>query len=223
MRDLTLNELAILKGKPEAFLRENENINPTNFIKAMQSAKLMLEAIGEDPEREGLKDTPFRVAKMNLAETMIGYKYDEQGLIDLARSACFEDAKKGNIVLVKDIQFFSNCEHHMVPFFGKVHVAYIPGDTVLGLSKIPRVVQAVSRKLQLQEQLGQEVADAIQGASNARAVAVIVESDMHLCVSSRGVNDYNSNTTTIATASDHDGWGVDHKEFLDTVFKMLGK
>ncbi|MGL5712591.1 MAG: GTP cyclohydrolase I [Paraclostridium sp.] len=206
--------------KRDAYL-ENKAANFKHKFETIENATLAtLVAIGEDPTREGLIATPFRRAKMLLGETMSGYGED---LVKIAASASFEDCESGNIVLVKNIAFFSNCEHHMVPFFGKAHVAYVPNGKVLGLSKIPRVVKMASKKLQLQEGLGQEIAEAIQAASNAKAVVVIIDSEKHLCVSMRGVEDTDSNTVTIATAGPKHGWEVSKNELVDTVFKMLGR
>lgn len=175
----------------------------------IEDAQLMtLKALGENPIREGLIGTPFRVAKMLLLETMAGYG---QNLVGIADSASFEECHKGNIVLVKDIDFYSTCEHHIMPFYGKAHVAYLPGEKVLGLSKIPRVVKMASKKLQLQENLGQEIADAIQAASKAKAVCVILEAEKHMCVSMRGVEDTSSKTVTIATAGPDEGWSINRQ------------
>lgn len=207
------------KAKRAKFLLSKNKDFIEKFESIEDSVSNILKAIGEDVDREGLIATPFRVAKMMLQETMAGYGKD---LVALAGSASFEECKTGNIVLVKDISFYSNCEHHMVPFFGKAHVAYLPNNKVLGLSKIPRVVKAASKKLQLQENLGQEIANAIQKASNAQAVCVILESEKHLCVAMRGVEDTTSSTLTIATAAPEGKWGVNIDEFTSTVFKMLG-
>lgn len=189
-----------------------------NFLKIEDAQLTMLEALGEDPYREGLIGTPFRVAKMLLLETMAGYGAD---LVGIADSASFSGCKKGNIVLVKDITFYSTCEHHIMPFFGKAHVAYLPNEKVLGLSKIPRVVKMAAKKLQLQENLGQEIADAIYTASGAKAVCVILESEKHMCVAMRGVEDTTSNTVTIATAGPEEGWSINRNEFIATVQQML--
>lgn len=206
--------------KRDKYLENRSEDFKCRFESLEDATLATLEAIGEDPHREGLIATPFRRAKMLLGETMSGYGED---LVKIASAASFEDCESGNIVLVKNISFFSNCEHHMVPFFGKAHVAYIPNGKVLGLSKLPRVVKMASRKLQLQEGLGQEIADAIQDASNAKAVVVIIDSEKHLCVSMRGVEDTTSNTVTIATAGPQHGWSVNKDEFTNTVFKMLGR
>lgn len=208
-----------LVDKRTKLLFEKDKKYIERFELIEESVRNILTAIGEDLSREGLVGTPFRVAKMMLNETMSGYGVD---LAALADAASFEECKTGNIVLVKNISFYSNCEHHMVPFFGKAHVAYLPNGKVLGLSKIPRVVKAASKKLQLQENLGQEIANAIQKASNAQAVCVILESEKHLCVAMRGIEDTTSSTITIATAAPEGKWGVNIDEFTSTVFKMLG-
>lgn len=211
-QDYLKNKFADLES-PEA----KAHIAKLNTI--MASVHTILSTLGEDTNREGLIETPLRVAKMFLDENFSGY---DQDLLKIAGSASFSSCKKGNVVLVKDIEFYSTCEHHMMPFFGRMHVAYIPKDKVLGLSKIPRVAKMAARKLQLQENLGQEVADAIQEASGSDAVCVIIDSEKHLCVSMRGVKD-SSNTVTIATAGRDKGWSVDRETFISTVFKMLGR
>ena len=152
--------------------------------------KEILTLLGEDPDREGLVKTPERVAKAMLYFTS-GY---DQTPEDIIRSAMFtEDYRQ--MVVVKDIEIYSLCEHHMVPFFGKAHVAYIPNGKVVGLSKIPRVVDAYARRLQLQERLTMQIKDCIQNTLNPLGVAVVFEA-RHLCMSMRGVQKQNSVTTT---------------------------
>ena len=152
--------------------------------------KEILTLLGEDPDREGLVKTPERVAKAMLYFTS-GY---DQTPEDIIRSAMFtEDYRQ--MVVVKDIEIYSLCEHHMVPFFGKAHVAYIPNGKVVGLSKIPRVVDAYARRLQLQERLTMQIKDCIQNTLNPLGVEVVVEA-RHLCMSMRGVQKQNSVTTT---------------------------
>ena len=152
--------------------------------------KEILRLLGEDPDREGLIKTPERVAKAMLFFNQ-GY---EQKPEDIIRSAMFtEDYKQ--MVVVKDIEIYSLCEHHMVPFFGKAHVAYIPNGKVVGRSKIPRVVDAFARRLQLQERLTTQIKDCIQKTLDPLGVAVVVEAQ-HLCMSMRGVQKQNSVTTT---------------------------
>lgn len=205
------------QNKRAALLRTLTDNQRESFVQIEDAQLMTLEALGENPKREGLIGTPFRVAKMLLLETMSGYAKD---LVEVADSASFKHCHKGDVVLVKDITFYSTCEHHMMPFFGKAHVAYIPENKVLGLSKIPRVVKTAARKLQLQENLGQEIAEAIHHASDARAVCVILEAEKHLCVSMRGVEDASSKTITVATAGSEDSSGYMEK-FVATVRSMI--
>lgn len=148
--------------------------------------------LGEDVEREGLKKTPERVAK---AMQFLTHGY-ELNPAEILRSAMFaEDYRQ--MVIVKDIEVFSMCEHHMLPFFGKVHVAYIPNGHIVGLSKIPRIVDAFARRLQVQERLTTQIRDCIQDTLNPLGVAVVIEAQ-HLCMQMRGVQKQNSVTTTSA-------------------------
>lgn len=152
--------------------------------------KEILRLLGEDPSREGLLKTPERVAKAMLYFTH-GMDLNPE---EILRSAMFtEDYKQ--MVVVKDIEIYSLCEHHMVPFVGKAHVAYIPNGKVVGLSKIPRVVDAYARRLQIQERLTSQIKDCIQSTLNPLGVAVVIEAQ-HLCMSMRGVQKQNSVTTT---------------------------
>jgi GTP cyclohydrolase IA len=152
----------------------------------------ILEAIGEDPEREGLKRTPERVAKA-LQYLTHGYDLDPGAIL---RSAMFTEAYS-QMVVVKDIEVYSMCEHHMLPFFGKAHVAYIPNGRIVGLSKIPRVVDAYARRLQVQERLTNEIRDCIHETLQPLGVAVVMECS-HLCMQMRGIQKQNSVTTTSA-------------------------
>lgn len=152
----------------------------------------ILELIGEDPKREGLVKTPERVAKA-LQFLSQGYTQDGQERI---KSAVFQESYK-HMVLVKDIELFSLCEHHMMPFIGKAHVAYIPNGTITGLSKIARVVETYARRLQVQERLTEQIRDCIQEALHPLGVAVVIEA-MHTCMSMRGVQKSNALTTTSA-------------------------
>lgn len=148
--------------------------------------------VGEDPEREGLRRTPERVARA-YSELLAGYTMDPVKLIN---EACFE-AEYDEMVLVKDIDFFSMCEHHLLPFFGKMHVAYIPNGRVLGLSKIPRVVEMYSRRLQLQERMTYDIANFLNDLIKPRGVAVIA-TGQHLCSMMRGVRKVNAKMLTQA-------------------------
>jgi len=152
--------------------------------------KEILKLIGEDETREGLLNTPFRVAKSIQFLTQ-GYDNDPE---EILLSAKFKEDYR-EMVIVKDIEIFSLCEHHMIPFIGRAHVAYIPNGYITGLSKIARVVEAYSRRLQVQERLTSQIKDAIQNALNPLGVAVVIEAK-HLCMAMRGVQKQNSVTTT---------------------------
>jgi GTP cyclohydrolase I len=152
----------------------------------------VLERIGEDVDREGLVKTPQRAAKA-MAVLTAGMYADPEAIL---RGAMFEEASD-EMVCVRDIELYSLCEHHMLPFFGKAHVAYIPSNHIVGLSKIPRVVDAFARRLQVQERLTEQIRDCIQETLQARGVAVIIEAQ-HLCMQMRGVEKQNSVTTTSA-------------------------
>jgi GTP cyclohydrolase IA len=152
----------------------------------------LLAELGEDPEREGLKDTPRRVAKSYRFLTD-GYRVD---IDELVNRALFT-VEYSEMVIVKDIDFYSLCEHHLLPFFGKCHVAYIPRQKVIGLSKIPRIVDAFSRRLQVQERLTNEIAEMIRQHTDPLGVAVVMEAN-HLCMAMRGVEKQNSFCVTSA-------------------------
>lgn len=152
----------------------------------------ILKVLDSDPQREGLKDTPLRVAKAMQFLTH-GYNLDPKEI--LATATFHEDYKQ--MVLVKDIEVYSMCEHHMIPFYGKAHVAYIPNGKITGLSKIARVVDAFARRLQVQERLTMQIRDCIQDALNPMGVAVVIEAH-HLCMMMRGIQKQNSVTTTSA-------------------------
>jgi GTP cyclohydrolase IA len=152
----------------------------------------ILKELGEDPEREGLQKTPERVAKAMQYLTH-GYDLDPA---EILKSAMFRDDYK-QMVIVKDIEVYSLCEHHLLPFFGKAHVAYIPNGHIVGLSKVPRVVDAFARRLQVQERLTYEIRDCIQNTLNPVGVAVVIEAS-HLCMQMRGIQKQNSVTTTSA-------------------------
>jgi len=152
----------------------------------------ILRRVGEDPSRDGLLRTPERVEK-TLAYLTKGYQEDPQQLL---RGALF-DVDYDEMVIVKDVEMFSLCEHHMLPFFGKVHVAYIPNGKVMGLSKIARLVEIFARRLQVQERMTRQIADAIQDAIAPQGVGVVIEA-RHLCMIMRGIEKQNSSTVTSA-------------------------
>ncbi|HRZ41958.1 MAG TPA: GTP cyclohydrolase I FolE [Bacteroidales bacterium] len=164
--------------------------NPEKINTLAPLYRNILSTIGEDPDREGLMDTPVRVAK---AIQFLTHGYDLNP-DEILRSAMFEEDYK-QMVIVKDIEIYSMCEHHMIPFFGKAHVAYIPNKHIVGLSKIPRVVDAFARRLQVQERLTTQIKQCIQDALHPLGVAVVIEA-VHLCMAMRGIQKQNSVTTT---------------------------
>ena len=157
-----------------------------------KNIKSVLSEIGENPDREGLLKTPERVAK-SLNFLTNGYEKDPSQIL---KSAMFEE-EYSQMVLVKEIEIYSLCEHHMLPFFGKAHVAYIPNGHIVGLSKIPRVVDVFARRLQVQERLTDQIKDCIQDTLNPKGVAVVIEAQ-HLCMQMRGVQKQHSSTTSSA-------------------------
>ncbi len=152
--------------------------------------------IGEDPERQGLVKTPDRVSRM-FSELTAGYQTDP---VELINGAVF-DVDYSEMVLVKDIEFYSLCEHHMLPFYGRAHVAYIPDGKVIGLSKIPRIVEMFARRLQVQERMTTEIGQLLQATLNPKGVAVLVEG-AHMCAMMRGVKKSQANMTTSAMLGD---------------------
>lgn len=174
--------------------------------------KAILELLGEDNEREGLLKTPERVAKAMQYLTQ-GYSSDPA---EILRSALFKEDYK-QMVLVKDIELYSLCEHHMLPFIGKAHVAYIPNGRITGLSKIARVVEAFARRLQVQERLTMEIKDCIQDTLNPLGVAVVIEAK-HLCMCMRGVRNQNAVTTT----SDFTGAFLSQMKTREEFMRLIG-
>ena len=167
-------------------------VDMTDAIAA--NVRSILTQIGEDPEREGLLKTPERVAKAHQFLTS-GYSQDPKAILS---KALFHE-EYDEMVLVKDIELYSLCEHHMVPFFGKAHVAYIPDGKIVGLSKIPRVVDVFARRLQVQERLTMQIRDAINEVLQPKGVAVVIEAT-HMCMVMRGVQKQHSSTTTSAVS-----------------------
>ena len=177
--------------------------------------KEILSELGENPNREGLEKTPERVAKAMQFLTQ-GYEQDPDALL---RKALFNE-EYSEMVIVKDIELYSMCEHHMLPFFGKAHVAYIPNGTIVGLSKIPRVVDAYARRLQVQERLTIEIRDAIQRVLNPKGVAVVLECS-HMCMQMRGVQKQNSTTTSSAFKGLFLSNDSTRKEFINLIQARL--
>jgi GTP cyclohydrolase I len=171
---------------------KTENYNEESLEKISADYLDILKEIGEQPNREGLLKTPLRAAKAMQFLTH-GYDIDPKSIL---RSAMFKEDYK-QMVIVKDIEVYSLCEHHMLPFFGKAHIAYIPNGYIVGLSKIPRVVDAFARRLQVQERMTTEIRDCIHETLNPLGVAVVIECS-HLCMQMRGIQKQNSATTTSA-------------------------
>lgn len=178
-------------------------------VKIENAIKLLLEGIGENPEREGLKETPKRVARM-YEEVLSGMDKNPKDCL------CKRFSAKGSeLVLERDIQFYSLCEHHILPFFGKVHIAYIPNDEVVGLSKLARTVEVYARRLQIQERMTMQIADAIMNEISPKGLIVVAEAQ-HLCMEMRGVKKNGTNTITIATR------GSLKEENKKNILRMLG-
>lgn len=172
--------------------KKSEEYSEDITARLVENYRSVIETIGEDPNREGLLKTPERMAKAMQYITQ-GYKMDARAIIN---SAKFHEAYS-EMVIVKDIELYSMCEHHMLPFFGKAHIAYIPNGVITGLSKIARVVDCFSRRLQVQERMTHEILDVIQDTLNPLGVGVVIEAK-HLCMMMRGVSKQNSTTTTSA-------------------------
>jgi GTP cyclohydrolase IA len=168
-------------------------------------------AIGENPDREGLLNTPTRVSRMYL-ELLSGYRTDPLLLVN---DALFE-VEYDEMVIVRDIEFYSLCEHHMLPFIGRAHVAYIPKGKVIGLSKIPRIVDMFARRLQVQERLTRQIADFINELLNPEGVAVVMEA-MHMCSMIRGIKKHDARMTTSATIGSFRDNMSTRMEFLDNI------
>lgn len=160
--------------------------------KLEENVSQILQSLGEDPNREGLRSTPHRVARA-LQFLTSGYAKDIHKILN---SAVFSE-KYSEMVIVKDIDFFSLCEHHMLPFFGKAHIAYIPNGKIIGLSKMPRIVDVFARRLQVQERMTRQIAETLFNALNPEGVGVVIEA-RHMCMMMRGVEKQNSVATTSA-------------------------
>ena len=181
---------------------------------AEAAVRTLIAWAGDNPDREGLLETPRRVTKA-YGEFFAGYEGDPAEVLDTT----FKDVGGyHDIVLVKDIPFSSHCEHHMVPFFGKAHVAYLPSDGVVGLSKLARLVELYARRLQVQENMTQQVIDALNEQLDPHGAAVMIEAE-HMCMSMRGVKAHGASTTTLRFT----GRFAEERDLQDRFFAMLGK
>jgi GTP cyclohydrolase I len=192
-----------------------DKYNPEKIESIASHYKQIIEEIGEDPAREGLLKTPERVAKAMQFLTH-GYDLDPAAIL---KSAMFAE-KYHQMVLIKDIEIYSLCEHHLLPFFGKAHVAYIPDGCVVGLSKIPRVVDAFARRLQVQERLTTDILNCIQDTLNPLGVAVVIEAK-HLCMLMRGIQKQNSVATTSAFTGEFLTSDKTRSEFIKLISAKL--
>ncbi|OBY79770.1 GTP cyclohydrolase I FolE [Paenibacillus sp. KS1] len=182
----------------------------TNREKIEHHIKEILKLVGEDVEREGLLDTPARVTRM-YEEIFAGYEVDPRDALGVAFDENHEE-----LVIVKDITYYSQCEHHMEPFFGKVHIGYIPSGKIAGLSKFARLVEAISRRLQVQERITTEIADIMDEVLMPHGVMVVVEGE-HLCMCARGVKKPGSKTVTMATRGSFRTDAAQRAEFLSLI------
>jgi GTP cyclohydrolase I len=182
-----------------------------DFTRAHQAVEELLSAVGEDPQREGLQNTPERVARM-YGELLSGYWVDPAALVN---GALFEETYD-EMVIVRDIEFYSLCEHHMLPFLGRAHVAYFPHGKVIGLSKIPRIVDMFARRLQVQERMTRQIAEFIDSLLNPYGVAVVVEG-LHLCATMRGVKKHDARMTTSAMLGAFRKNLATRQEFLENI------
>lgn len=197
--------------KRAKLLNEFSKQNPIDHPAVYEAVTNLLAAVGEDPQREGLRDTPDRVARM-YEELLEGYWVDPVSLIN---DAIFEETYD-EMVLVRDIEFYSLCEHHLLPFLGRAHVAYFPRGKVIGLSKIPRIVDMFARRLQVQERMTREIADFIQQVLEPYGVAVVVEG-LHLCATMRGVMKHDARMTTSAMHGAFRKNLATRQEFLENI------
>jgi GTP cyclohydrolase I len=187
------------------------NLASIDIETAKKAVYSLLQAVGEDPGREGLRNTPDRVARM-YSELLSGYGADPAKIIN---GALF-NINYDEMVLVRDIEFYSLCEHHMLPFLGRAHVAYIPAGKVIGLSKIPRMVDMYARRLQVQERMTRQIADFLQEFLEPQGVAVVVEA-VHLCSMMRGVKKHDARMTTSAMHGAFRANLATRQEFLDNI------
>ncbi len=208
--------MADSKNQNGQFYKKVEQYGMETLSGLEANYKAIITQLGEDPEREGLQKTPERIAKAMQYLTQ-GYDQDAEAVV---RGAMFTE-ECSEMVIVKDIEIYSMCEHHMLPFFGRAHVAYIPNGKIVGLSKIARVVDIYARRLQVQERLTQQVLHCLQNTLNPIGVAVVIEAS-HLCMMMRGVQKQNSVTTTSAFTGQFQEMQT-RNEFINLISARLSK
>lgn len=191
--------------------KKTEEYQQENIAKISSHIKNTLDLLGEDSNREGLENTPLRVAK-SWSFLTNGYQLNAE---EILQSAIFSEQSE-EMVIVKDIELYSMCEHHMIPFYGKAHIGYLPNGKITGLSKLARVVDVYSRRLQVQERMTTQIRDAIQNALNPHGVAVVIEAK-HLCMMMRGVQKQNSSTVTSAFTGPFLDNPTTRKEFINLI------
>lgn len=192
------------------FWEKGAEVRMIDQEKIKQAVRLLLEGIGEDPSREGLVETPERIARMY--EEIYGGLTEDAG-VHLAKTFTVEHSE---MVLEKDITFYSTCEHHLLPFYGKAHIAYIPDGRVVGLSKLARTVEVYARRPQIQEQLTGQIADALEKYLEPKGVMVMIEAE-HMCMTMRGIKKPGSKTVTVAKR----GVFAEEEALQNTFFRML--
>jgi GTP cyclohydrolase I len=201
--------------RPKVNYKKTEEYNQENLDKMAQNFQNTLTLLGEDVTREGLEKTPMRVAKA-LSFSTAGYHMDA---VEILKSALFNEDHE-EMVIVKDIELYSMCEHHMLPFYGRAHIGYLPNGKITGLSKIARVVDVFARRLQVQERLTCQIKEALQEALQPHGVAVVIEAK-HLCMMMRGVQKQNSSTTTSSFTGVFMDNYTTRKEFLNLISSKL--
>jgi GTP cyclohydrolase I len=201
--------------RPKVNYKKTEEYNQENLDKMAQNFQNTLTLLGEDVTREGLEKTPMRVAKA-LSFSTAGY---HMNAVEILKSALFNEDHE-EMVIVKDIELYSMCEHHMLPFYGRAHIGYLPNGKITGLSKIARVVDVFARRLQVQERLTCQIKEAIQEALQPHGVAVVIEAK-HLCMMMRGVQKQNSSTTTSSFTGVFMDNYTTRKEFLNLISSKL--
>jgi len=194
--------------------QKTESFDPTSLALLQKNYREIIEALGEDVTRQGLARTPERIAKAMHFMTQ-GYQMDA---LQILKSAVFDEAHR-DMVIVKDIELYSMCEHHMLPFYGRAHIAYIPDKKIVGLSKLARVVDVYARRMQVQERLTSQIRDCIQEALHPLGVAVVIEAK-HLCMMLRGVQKQNSVTTTSAFTGEFEKQST-RNEFINLISAKL--